>query len=111
MDRVYLKIPARFSEGIFSGKCRVVWFRGAKANIGDYFCIDYTSNSLGSVPLTYNITGVEPICLGVFCDNYWDDAGFDSERHARDYYVRLYGDPHEFYAIDGYLHWFEGGSY
>ena len=102
MTTIRLEFDRQFIPHILSGTKRVTFRRGAKGNIGDFFPIEY----LG-VKYLYHITDVQPMCLGVFCDNYFDEDGFKSEYDAREYFARHYGDPHDFYAIEGFLHRFE----
>ncbi len=103
MAEIRLHIDRIFYDSIVAGKTNVLWFRGAKALVGDIFSIspeDYNHT------FTYEIVDVEPICLGVFCDNEYSRAGFISEYDARQYYAKIYGDPHEFYVTEGFMHGF-----
>ena len=104
MATVRLRVDKIFHDSIVAGKTNVLWFRGAKANLGDMFSIPPENYSHS---FTYEIVEIEPICLGVFCDEWYSRAGFISEYDARQYYEKLYGDPHEFYATEGFMHGFD----
>lgn len=98
----HLDFDKKFVMQIVLGAKRVTFRRGAKGNIGDLFPVEYCGASY-----LFRITDVQPICLSVFCREYWNEDGFKSENDAWEYFSRHYGDKHEFCAIDGYLHRFE----
>lgn len=102
MSEIKLEFESRFIMRIILGAKRVTFRRGAKANIGDTFPVEYCGEKY-----LFRITDVQPMCLSVFCDNYFDEDGFKSPYDAREYFARHYGDPHDFCVTEGFLHRFE----
>lgn len=102
---VNIQIPHRFIVDAYDGTVTVIWLKGCKATVGDRFKMIYNTASRGTLNATFEVTGIEPMPLSVFCRDRYEEAGFADEYDAWDYFAKSYCRA-EFCVTEGFLHEF-----
>ena len=104
---VSIQIPHRFIIDAYDGRVTAVWLKGCKANVGDKFRMIYNTVLRGTLSATFEVIGIEPMPLSVFCREHYNEAGFENDYDAYEHFAKSHiCCCDEYTCTEGFLHEF-----